>query len=219
MARLPDLLRLVVDRLAESPRQSPWPGSGWCGGPRTATAACCRPSAATGRPSTRRWSGRGWTAPSAGSRLECARSGGSRPRASRSRARPAARPARLGRRPGLWHEPFNYQAGGLFCLNSRLVSNARLIESGVVTPTRQNPSDPSPRRESSARHRTDETPRTWCRRATQPESTSFPIALATRASSFRSSMVATAVISAFPNWPKSEDGLSYSRQVFPSSSS
>ena len=44
-----------------------------------------------------------------------------------------------------------------------------------------------------------------------------PIAAATSVSSLRSSMEATAVISALPNWPNRDDGLSYSRQVSPSS--
>ena len=44
-------------------------------------------------------------------------------------------------------------------------------------------------------------------------------ASAANCSSLRSSMVATSVTPAFPNWPNSEDGLSYSTQVFPFSSS
>jgi len=43
------------------------------------------------------------------------------------------------------------------------------------------------------------------------------IASATSCSNFWSSKVATSVTFAFPNCPNSEDGLSYSTQVFPSS--
>jgi hypothetical protein len=123
---LPDLLRLVVDRLAESPRVALariWlmqSSADWDG---CAMPAECRDRSAVD-PEVE------WT------RLDGAFRrfplGGAEDRADRGHrgtdryARPAARPARLGRRPDLWHEPFNYQAGGLFCLNSRLVSQSEV---------------------------------------------------------------------------------------------
>src|SRR5262249_49074155 len=45
----------------------------------------------------------------------------------------------------------------------------------------------------------------------------YPPPAATTASSFRSNMPATEAIRSSLNWPNSEEGLSYSTQVFPSS--
>jgi len=51
------------------------------------------------------------------------------------------------------------------------------------------------------------------------EPSGYRIAVVTKSSSFLSSMAAVGLMRSFWNWPNSEEGLSYSRQVLPRSSS
>ena len=52
-----------------------------------------------------------------------------------------------------------------------------------------------------------------------PHPSDYRIVVVTKSSSFRSNMLATGAIRSSLNWPNSEEGLSYSRQVLPRSSS